>query len=110
MILVEATDRTDLEATCLKKHLALQDKDQSCWISRAYGLHGGQGAQALCIDRYDIPNPKGELPRSWSISRRPNSFAPTRKRICSETEWTIRLRVAQLQAVPYGYHRDSKSL
>lgn len=66
----------------------------------------------FCIDRYEWPNRKGELPavlQSWYDAKAECSGAG--KRLCLESEFTFACEGPAMKPYPYGdgFHRDSNA-
>lgn len=66
--------------------------------------------QNFCIDTYEWPNQKGELPpigMTWNDAK--NSCEGIGKRLCAATEWTFSCEGESIKPYPYddGYHRDA---
>lgn len=62
-----------------------------------------------CIDKYEYPNIKGQIPRSWMNWYEAKSACETQgKRLCTRTEWTFACEGPDIKPYPYGdgYHRD----
>jgi hypothetical protein len=56
------------------------------------------GATSFCIDRYEWPNVKGRLPRTYiSVYQAMDTCVSAGKRLCTSDEWTIAC------AGPYGW-------
>src|SRR5262249_38618822 len=61
----------------------------------------------FCMDRYEWPNQKGELPMmlvSWRDAKRRCEFIG--KRLCSEDEFNFACEGEQMLPYTYGYARD----
>ena len=110
MVLVEGDYCTELEATCLKSTYAPQNKKTICWdFKEPTVCTGAKEHKRFCIDRYEYPNKKGELPRVMvNFPQAQQLCADQGKRICSETEWTTACEGPSYKPYPYGYHRDPK--
>lgn len=63
----------------------------------------------FCMDTYEWPNRKGELPSvmiSWYDMKR--NCESVGKRLCQDTEWTFACEGEEALPYPYGYERNSK--
>ena len=61
------------------------------------------GATSFCIDRYEWPNIKGSLPRSYvSVYQAMDTCASVGKRLCTSDEWTIACTGPYGWKYPYG--------
>ncbi|MEZ4440757.1 MAG: SUMF1/EgtB/PvdO family nonheme iron enzyme [Polyangiaceae bacterium] len=61
----------------------------------------------VCMDRYEWPNRKGELPRtltSWPEAR--ELCASVGKRLCTEHEWQFACEGESMKPHVYGFERD----
>ena len=61
-----------------------------------------------CIDRYEFPNKKGEVPRDWMTYTDAENVAKTlSKRLCTSSEWAFAAEGPDMDPIPYGdgYHR-----
>jgi formylglycine-generating enzyme required for sulfatase activity len=57
----------------------------------------------FCIDRYEAPNEKGELPYSLQTAYDGEDWCAARgKRLCTEDEWTRACRGTSGRTYPYG--------
>jgi sulfatase modifying factor 1 len=62
----------------------------------------------FCIDRYEYPGKKGQVPRvsiRWSEAE--EECAKSKKRLCRENEWTMACEGDEMLPYPYGLARDS---
>ncbi len=60
-------------------------------------------SQKFCIDRYEWPNRKGVVPRSYvSVYQAMDSCASVGKRLCSSDEWSLACAGPDSLAYPYG--------
>jgi formylglycine-generating enzyme required for sulfatase activity len=60
-------------------------------------------AGRFCIDRYEAPNDKGELPYSLQTAYDGEDWCAARgKRLCTEQEWTRACRGPSGRTYPYG--------
>ncbi len=62
----------------------------------------------VCIDRYEYPNLAGVLPAvmvDWTEARRACELE--KKRLCTESEWTLACEGPDGFPYPYGYVRDA---
>jgi formylglycine-generating enzyme len=70
--------------------------------------NGASRAMRFCIDRYEWPNKKGELPRVMSSWRDAKAACESvSKRLCTESEWTLACEGPERLPFPYGYARDA---
>jgi hypothetical protein len=61
------------------------------------------GATSFCIDRYEWPNVKGRLPRTYvSVFQAMDTCASAGKRLCTADEWTIACTGPYGWKYPYG--------
>lgn len=63
----------------------------------------------FCIDKYEWPNRKGELPIAWQTWHQAKSLCESRsERLCSDHEWTFACEGEAMKPYPYGdgLHRD----
>lgn len=63
-----------------------------------------------CIDTYEYPNKKGEIPRDWmSWNDMKKACEAGGKRLCTRSEWTFAAEGPNKHPYPYGdgYHRDN---
>ncbi|MBX3209171.1 MAG: SUMF1/EgtB/PvdO family nonheme iron enzyme [Labilithrix sp.] len=63
-----------------------------------------------CIDRYEYPNKRGELPvvmKTWTEAR--ETCRAAGKRLCGESEWTLACEGDRRLPYPYGRRRDAKA-
>jgi sulfatase modifying factor 1 len=66
----------------------------------------------FCIDRYEWPNKKGEIPQDWMTwFNAKKEIEAVNKRLCTAREWTLAAEGPNRKPVPYGdgYHRDSSA-
>ena len=64
----------------------------------------------FCIDRFEWPNRKGELPAfslNWYEAR--NSCRAVGKRLCLDNEWTLACEGQERWPYPYGFSRNSEA-
>lgn len=64
----------------------------------------------FCIDTYEYPNVKGEVPRvyvSWNEAK--GVCGSLGKRLCTEEEWIFACEGEEGLPYPYGYERDANS-
>ncbi len=62
-----------------------------------------------CIDRYEYPNVKGQIPQSWMSWYEAKSACEGQgKRMCTQSEWAFSCEGPDMKPYPYGdgYHRD----
>jgi len=63
-----------------------------------------------CIDRYEWPNKKGELPHGWlTWDEAVAACESVGKRLCSSSEWERACRGASGNRYSYGKQRDPKA-
>jgi hypothetical protein len=61
------------------------------------------GATSFCIDRYEWPNVKGRLPRTYvSVYQAMDTCASVGKRLCTSDEWTVACSGPYGWKYPYG--------
>lgn len=63
----------------------------------------------FCIDKFEWPNKKGELPLSWQTWRQSKALCESQgRRLCSDAEWTFACEGEAIKPYPYGdgLHRD----
>jgi formylglycine-generating enzyme len=61
-----------------------------------------------CIDIYEFPNKKGEVPQDWmTYTDLENAGKPLGKRVCTSSEWALAAEGPNMDPLPYGdgYHR-----
>lgn len=62
---------------------------------------------AYCIDRYEWPNRKGELPQGWhTYDEASAACASVGKRLCTSSEWERACRGPEGNRYSYGPQRD----
>ena len=64
----------------------------------------------FCIDRYEWPNRRGEVPpvsMTWYDAKA--SCASIGKRLCQDDEWTLACEGQEHLPYPYGYSRNSEA-
>lgn len=64
----------------------------------------------FCMDRYELPNKKGEVPQSWlSWYDAKKICESNHKRLCTSNEWTLAAEGPNHNPLPYGdgYHRNN---
>jgi len=110
MVLIDGDYCTNLEAICLKSTYAPQNKKTICWdFQEPTACIGDREHRRYCIDKYEHPNKKGELPRVMvNFPQAQQLCADQGKRICTESEWTMACEGPTDKPYPYGYHRDPK--
>lgn len=62
----------------------------------------------FCIDRFEFPNKKGEVPKDWmSYTDCEEAAQSIGKRICTSSEWAFAAEGLDQNPIPYGdgYHR-----
>jgi formylglycine-generating enzyme len=108
MVLVDGDYCTDLEMKCLKSTYAPQNKKTICWqFAEPTKCIGAKEHKRFCIDTYEYPNKKGELPRvMMNFPEAQHLCAAQGKRMCTETEWTTACEGPGFKPYPYGYRRD----
>jgi hypothetical protein len=63
----------------------------------------GSAAASFCMDKYEWPNKKGALPRSYvSVYQAMDTCAAAGKRLCTADEWTIACTGPYGWKYPYG--------
>lgn len=61
----------------------------------------------FCIDRFEYPNVAGENPMIVATFREAEATCKaSRKRLCTESEWTFACEGEEVQPYPYGFERD----
>jgi formylglycine-generating enzyme len=63
---------------------------------------------SFCVDRYEYPNQKGELPRlliSWTEAKK--KCEAIGKRLCTEEEFNFACEGPEMLPYTYGYERDA---
>jgi hypothetical protein len=66
------------------------------------------GASRFCIDRYEWPNKKGAVPRSFiSLYQATDSCVSVRKHLCNSDEWTLACTGPYGWRYPYGAAYES---
>ncbi len=75
----------------------------TCLSTKRVSMH-------FCVDRYEWPNRKGEIPdtrMSWVQAK--GACESVGKRLCADDEWTFACEGPDMKPYPYGdgYHRDS---
>jgi sulfatase modifying factor 1 len=66
----------------------------------------------FCIDTYEYPNRKGEIPQDWMTWYDVKGACESQgKRLCTKSEWTFACEGPEMHPYPYGdgYHRDRTS-
>ena len=66
----------------------------------------------FCIDTYEYPNVKGQVPQSWmNWDGIKAACEAENKRLCTKSEWTFACEGPTIQPYPYGdgYHRDDNA-
>src|SRR5262249_26114979 len=110
MVLIDGDYCTELEMTCLRSTYAPQNKKTICHEFQSPTVcTGTKEHKRFCIDRYEYPNKKGELPRvMMNFPEAQELCAEQGKRMCTETEWTTACEGPTYKPYPYGYLRDPK--
>lgn len=61
----------------------------------------------FCIDRFEYPNIAGENPMIVATFREAEATCKaSKKRLCTESEWTFACEGEDVQPYPYGFERD----
>jgi len=63
---------------------------------------------SFCVDRYEFPNQRGELPRlliSWTEAKK--KCEAIGKRLCTEAEFNFACEGPEMLPYTYGYERDA---
>lgn len=63
----------------------------------------------FCMDKFEIPNKEGVIPRDWMSFYDVKKFCETEgKRMCTANEWTTAASGPELRPYPFadGFHRD----
>jgi len=66
-------------------------------------------AKHYCIDTYEFPNKKGEVPQDWvSWYGAKSACESVGKRLCTRSEWTFAAEGPNMHPIPYGngFKRD----
>jgi hypothetical protein len=108
MVLVDGDYCTELEAKCLKSTYAKQNKKTICWkFEEPTKCIGKKEKRRYCIDKFEYPNKKGELPVVMNdFVHAQKICADQGKRMCTESEWTMACEGPSYKPYPYGYERD----
>ncbi len=107
MLLVEGDYCINVEQRCLRW---LDPEEQMRCAEFAPTVCYGRRRRrlAFCMDRYEWPNRRGELPTvrvTWHTARR--MCEQVGKRLCTEREWTFACEGEQSWPYLYGFRRDS---
>lgn len=73
---------------------------------------GAKVHKHYCIDTYEYPNVKGQVPQSWMTWYDvKNACEAKGERLCTKPEWTFACEGPEMHPLPYGdgYHRDRTS-
>jgi hypothetical protein len=91
MVVIDGDYCTNLEAICLKSTYAPQNQKTICWdFQEPTECIGTEEHRRYCIDQYEYPNKKDELPRVMvNFPQAQQLCADQGKRICTESEWTM---------------------
>jgi sulfatase modifying factor 1 len=110
MVLIDGDYCTELETNCLRSTYAPQNKKTICWeFQKPTTCTGAKVHKRYCVDQYEYPNKKGELPRvMMNFPEAQELCAEQGKRICTESEWTMACEGPSYKPYPYGYNRDPK--
>jgi formylglycine-generating enzyme required for sulfatase activity len=71
---------------------------------------GESVSMRFCIDRFEWPNRRGELPvvmSSWRDAKA--ACEGSGKRLCTDSEWTLACEGPDRLPFPYGYRRDAEA-
>lgn len=129
MVLVEGNYCPEVEQSC-KKHHAEYEKDQKkkrdaeakgekykstvserCMEYEAPTkcLSSERRPMRFCVDKYEYPNKKGELPAflvSWTEAKK--TCEASQKRLCTEVEFNFACEGEEMLPFTYGYVRDKE--
>lgn len=95
---------TKLEAKCQRK----RTKRQCAEYEKPTRCIGDEVPMRYCIERFEHPNEKGELPRVMiKYTEAKKSCADRGRRLCTEAEWTLACEGPERTPYPYGYERDA---
>ena len=79
--------------------------DAAAWAEKRATL--GRRAMNVCVDRFEYPNRRGELPVIVSTYSESKAYCEREhKRLCTESEWTFACEGEEGRPFPYGYDRD----
>jgi hypothetical protein len=111
MILVDGDYCTEVQFVCKKSWYAKWNDKTVCEeFEEPSSCVGKRIHKRFCIDEYEYPNKKGELPRvMFKFPEAERLCAAEGKRVCTETEWTTACEGPQYKPYPYGYTRDPKT-
>ena len=105
MALIEGSFCTEVTQTCDKKRHPWQCAE----FAKPTVCTGKEEPRRYCIDRYEYPNKKGELPvvmQSWYDAER--QCKAEHKRLCKDSEWTLACEGPERLPFPYGYVRNAQ--
>lgn len=94
---------TELVQRCLRKRKPWQCAE----FEQPSHCQGEREPLHFCIDRYEYPNKKGEMPvvmQSWNDAKA--QCEAEHKRLCTDREWTLACEGPDELPFPYGYARD----
>lgn len=130
MLLVDGMYCPDVEQICLEHHQEFDNDEAKKKKKRASGEESGASTVSerclrykdpsrclsknkthlrFCMDRYEWPNKKGELPAllvSWVDAKK--ECEAIGKRLCMEAEFNLACEGEELLPYTYGYARDPK--
>jgi sulfatase modifying factor 1 len=108
MVLIDGDYCTNLAVKCKKSHYAEQNKKIICEEFEPRTECTGQKVhRRYCIDRYEWPNKKGQLPEVMhDFPAAQKLCAKLGRRLCTESEWTMACEGPDYKPFPYGYVRD----
>jgi len=98
-----------VERECKREWYAEQNKKRVCEeFSPEVSCKGKKVKKSYCIDRYEWPNKKGEMPEVMNRFHQAQvKCAAVGKRLCTESEWTFACEGPDMDPFPYGVVRDA---
>ena len=107
MVLVDGDYCLNVEQRCLE-WLDPEEQMRCARFARTVCYGRRRRHLSFCMDRYEWPNRRGELPTvrvTWHTARR--MCEQVGKRLCTEREWTFACEGEEALPYLYGYQRDS---